>query len=141
MDPWIFWLIAALIFGIIEVVAGGTLVAGMVAIGALAGSVTAAAVDSTLAPWLVFAGVSAAMLLFVRPVARRHLRTPAAVRSGTAALVGHEAKVTAQVTPDDGRVELAGEIWSAKPFDGQSTFEVGQRVQVLQIEGATALVA
>jgi len=141
VDPWVYWLIAALIFGIIEVVTGGTLVAGMVGVGAIAGAVTAGFTDSTLVPWLVFAGTSAAMLLFVRPAARRHLRTPIEMRSGTAALIGAEAKVTAAVTPEDGRVELAGEIWSAKPFDGESSFAVGDRVRVLEIKGATALVA
>ena len=39
------------------------------------------------------------------------------------------------------RIKLAGEIWSARAYDGQSVFEPGTRVQVLQIEGATALVA
>jgi membrane protein implicated in regulation of membrane protease activity len=141
VDPWIVWLIAALALGIIEVVSGGTLVLGMVAIGSLAGAATAAATDSTVLPWVVFAGTSAAMLIFVRPVARKNLRTPIGKRSGTAALVGATARVTEQVTASDGRIKLSGEIWSARSFDGDATFAEGESVQVLEIDGATALVA
>jgi membrane protein implicated in regulation of membrane protease activity len=141
VDPWVIWLIAALALGIIEVVSGGTLVLGMVAVGSLAGAATAAATDSTVLPWVVFAGTSAAMLVLVRPVAKRHLRTPGEIRSGTAALVGSYASVTEEVTPNDGRVKLSGEIWSARSFDGQTSFSVGDSVQVLEIDGATALVA
>jgi membrane protein implicated in regulation of membrane protease activity len=141
MDPWVIWLIAALALGIVEVVSGGTLVFGMVAVGSLAGAATAAVTDSTVLPWVVFAGTSAAMLVLVRPIAKKHLRTPGEIRSGTAALVGTEAKVTEAVTPDDGRVKLSGEIWSARSFDGQTSFAVGESVRVLEIDGATALVA
>ena len=141
MDSWVIWLIAALALGIIEVVSGGTLVVGMVAIGSLAGAVTAAATDSTVLPWVVFAGTSAAMLIFVRPVAHKHLRTPIGMRSGTAALVGSTAQVIQQVTASDGRIKLSGEIWSARSFDGETTFTEGESVQVLEIDGATALVA
>lgn len=141
MDPWVIWLVVALALGIIEVVSGGTLVVGMVAIGSLAGAATAAATDSTVLPWVVFTGTSAAMLIFVRPVAHKHLRTPIGMRSGTAALVGSTAQVTKQVTASDGRIKLSGEIWSARSFDGETTFTEGESVQVLEIDGATALVA
>ena len=141
MDPWTIWLIAALVLGIVEVVSGGTLVFGMVATGALAGSAAAAATDSSVLPWVVFAGTSAAMLVVVRPIAKKHMRTPGEIRSGAAALVGQEADVTAEVSAADGRVKLAGEIWSARSFDGQTSFGVGERVRVLEIDGATALVA
>ena len=60
---------------------------------------------------------------------------------GVDALVGAEAVVLEPVSGMDGRVKLGGEVWSARAYDGFSEFEVGQRVQVLQIEGATALVA
>ena len=142
MDPWVFWLIAALGLGIVEVVSGGTLVFGMVAVGSLAGAATAAvAPDITYLPWIVFAVTSAAMLGLVRPVARKHMRTTAQVRSGTAALVGTEAVVIEAVTPRDGRVKLSGELWSARSFDGQTSFAAGEEVRVLEIDGATALVA
>ena len=57
------------------------------------------------------------------------------------ALLGAEGVVLEPVSGMDGRIKLGGEVWSARAYDGFSEFEVGQRVQVLQIEGATALVA
>ena len=69
------------------------------------------------------------------------MRTPRAVRTGVAALVGTEAVVLEAVDGRDGRIKLAGEVWSARAYDGDSVFSVGQRVHVLEIDGATALVA
>ena len=89
----------------------------------------------------VFALTTVALLALVRPVARRHLRTSRSLRSGVAALVGAEAVVLEVVDGRDGRIKLGGEIWSARSYDGDSAFEVGQRVHVLEIDGATALVA
>jgi membrane protein implicated in regulation of membrane protease activity len=66
---------------------------------------------------------------------------PMATRSGTAALVGTEAVVTESVDGSDGRVKLAGEIWSAKSYDGETLLAVGTHVYVVAISGATALVA
>jgi membrane protein implicated in regulation of membrane protease activity len=89
----------------------------------------------------LFALVSVGLLAVVRPIARRHMRTPRAVRTGVAALVGTEAVVLESVDGSDGRIKLAGEVWSARAYDGDSVFAVGQRVHVLEIDGATALVA
>lgn len=141
MEPWAWWLVAALALAIIEVVTGGALVFSMLAAGAAVAALAAAFGAGILVQFLVFAGVSLLMLLVVRPVARRQLRVPAAIRTGVDALVGADAVVVARVDGQDGRVKLGGEVWSARAFDGQSQFEEGDTVQVLRIEGATALVA
>lgn len=140
MDPWVWWLIAAVVLGIAEFSTGGTLVLGMVGVGALAGAGTAVLTGSDWLPWVIFGLTSAAMVGLVRPVARRHMRQPIESRSGTAALVGADAEVLADVDGHDGRVKLRGEVWSARSFDGRSVYPVGDLVQVLSIEGATALV-
>ncbi len=140
MDPWIAWLAVALILGVLELVTGATLVLGMLAGGAVAGSVTAAVTDNPFLPWVVFSVVSVGLLVAVRPVATSHLRQPLALRSGVDRLIGEQAEVIAEVSGHDGRVKLHGEIWSARAFDGAATFAPGQTVQVLQIDGATALV-
>jgi membrane protein implicated in regulation of membrane protease activity len=139
VDPWVWWIVAAVLLGIIEVVTGGALVFGMLAVGALAASLAAAGGYEWL-PWIVFAAVSGGMIVLVRPIARRHLRMPLETRSGAAALLGADAEVTQVVTGRDGRVKLRGEIWSARSYDGQTEFAEGQTVQVLKIDGATALV-
>jgi membrane protein implicated in regulation of membrane protease activity len=89
----------------------------------------------------VFVVASLASLLFLRPIARRHMRMPGVLRTGTAALVGQRALVIQRVDQDQGQVRIGGEVWTARPFDETDVFEPGERVDVMKIDGATALVA
>jgi membrane protein implicated in regulation of membrane protease activity len=89
---------------------------------------------------IVFIAASIASLALLRPVAKRHLRTPAALRTGTAALVGAPAYVLERVDSLGGRVKIGGEVWSARAFFDDQVLEPGTRVEVAKIEGATALV-
>ena len=89
----------------------------------------------------VFIVASAASLLVLRPIARRHLMTPPRIRTGTAALIGARALVLERVDRDGGTIKLAGEVWSARSYAEDEVIEAGSRVEVMQIEGATALVA
>jgi membrane protein implicated in regulation of membrane protease activity len=77
----------------------------------------------------------------LRPIARRHLHTPAKLRTGTAALVGAKAVVLQRVDADGGQVKIGGEIWTARAYDDDDVLEPGTRCEVLKIEGATALVS
>ncbi|MBM3689741.1 MAG: NfeD family protein [Actinobacteria bacterium] len=141
MDAWVWWIVAAGILAVAEILTGGSLVLLMFAGGAAAGGLSAALGAPPALSVGVFAIVSVALLGLVRPVARRHMRLTRETRTNVAALVGAEALVLESVDGTDGRIKLAGEVWSARAYDGQSMFEPGTRVQVLQIEGATALVA
>jgi membrane protein implicated in regulation of membrane protease activity len=141
MDTWVWWIVAAGVLAVADVLTGGTLILLMIAGGAVAGGVAAAVGAPPALAVLVFALTTLALMGLVRPVARRHLRMVRSLRSGVAALVGAEATVLEVVDGRDGRIKLAGEVWSARSYDGDTAFEVGQRVQVLEIDGATALVA
>src|SRR5690606_12152787 len=89
---------------------------------------------------LVFAVASAAGLLVVRPIARRHMTQPPPLRSGTEALVGRSALVVAEITATGGRIKLQGAARSARCLDETLRIPVGARVDVMEIEGATAVV-
>ena len=65
---------------------------------------------------------------------------PAQLRTGTDALVGARATVLQRVDSDGGRVKIGGEEWSARAFMDGDVYEPGARVEVVKIEGATALV-
>ena len=39
-----------------------------------------------------------------------------------------------------GRIKLAGEFWTAAPYDDTMAIEPGETVEVLEIKGATAYV-
>lgn len=140
MPDWVLWTIAAALLAAGEV-ASLSFIMGPVALAALAAGVAALAGAGIEAQFAVFILGSIGSLAIVRPIARRHLRTPAQIRTGTAALIGSRAVVVERVDRDGGQVKLAGEVWSARAFDEDDVFEAGQRVEVLKIDGATALVA
>ena len=139
MGTWIIWLVVAAVLGVAEVLTA-TLAFGLVAAGALVGAVVGAAGGNAALQFGAFAVTSAAGLGLVRPFAMRHIRQPPLLRTGTAALVGRSAYVLDEVTAQGGRVRIGGEEWSARPYDETLTIPKGSTVDVLQIEGATALV-
>ncbi len=131
----------AVALAVAEILTPGLLFAGPLALAAVAAAVAAAVGADAAASVAVFLLGSLASLLLLRPIARRHVRLPALSRTGTDALVGRKAIVTRQVDAHGGRVRIGGEEWSARSYlDGQVLAE-GVTVDVIQIEGATALVA
>jgi membrane protein implicated in regulation of membrane protease activity len=140
MDEWVLWMIAAGVLAVGEMFTLGFFL-GPIAVAAVTAAIVALAGGGVALQWIVFTAVSAASLLVLRPVARRHLRTPVQLRTGTAALVGSAAVVLDRVDRDGGTVKLAGEVWSARAYDDDHAFEPGTRVEVLKIDGATALVS
>jgi membrane protein implicated in regulation of membrane protease activity len=140
MPAWVIWMIVA---GALAVGEMATLsfflgpiavAAGLAALAALIGGGVAVQI-------IVFTLASAASLLVLRPIARRHLHAPAQIRTGTAALLGAPAVVLERVDVDGGTVKLKGEIWTARSYDEDEVLEPGARVHVMKIEGATALVS
>lgn len=139
MDDWVLWLVVAVVFGIGEVLTTGFFLAPF-AIGALIATVVSAAGAGFVVAGLVFLVISTVALVALRPIAKRHMRLPAQLRTGTAALVGRHATVLEQVSESGGCVRLDGEVWTARPYDEDEVIEPGQRVHVMEIRGATALV-
>jgi membrane protein implicated in regulation of membrane protease activity len=140
MGAWIAWVVAALILAVGEIFTPGLFFLGTIALAEVAAAIAAAAgLDVTLQV-LVFAAASLASLAVLRPLARAHLHMPAALRTGTAALEGAHAIVLQRVDQDGGLVRIGGEDWSARAFMPDQTIEPGTRVEVVKIEGATALV-
>jgi membrane protein implicated in regulation of membrane protease activity len=138
-NAWAPWLGVALILGIAETTTLDLFFL-MLAVGAASGGLAAAFGFPFLVQALVAIAVSVAMLGVVRPTARRHLTSPGSTRTGVAALVGSRGVVVEQVDAAGGRIKLAGEIWSARSYDGQSVILPGAGVDVVEIDGATALV-
>jgi membrane protein implicated in regulation of membrane protease activity len=133
------WVILAAALAIGEVLTLGFLL-GLLALAAVVAGVVAAVGGGVVLQLIVFIVASLASLLLIRPIAKQHLRTPASIRTGTAALVGTKALVTERVDDLGGQVKIGGEIWSARAFMEGQVIEPGARVEVAKIEGATALV-
>jgi membrane protein implicated in regulation of membrane protease activity len=140
MDDWVLWLIAAAILGIGEIATTGLVLAPF-AVGALIAALLSAVGVGTAISLAVFLIVSIIALTALRPIARAHRRQPAALRTGTAALIGRTATVVERITLDEGCIRLEGEIWRARPYDEDEVIEPGARVHVIEIRGVTALVA
>ena len=140
MDDWVLWTIAAAALAAGEIFTLGFFL-GPIAIAAAIAAIVAAIGLPVEVQVAVFAVASAASLAFLRPIAKRHMRTPARLKSGTAALVGSRATVIERVDADRGQVKIGGEIWTARSYDEDDVFEPGSRVDVMKIDGATALVA
>ncbi len=141
MDAWILWVIAAVVLAVGEVLTTSFFL-GPFAIGAALAALVAAVTGADVAAWATFLVISCLSLAVLRPVARRHLRAPLALRTGTAALVGQTATVLQGIGADggSGSVRLNGEVWTARTYQGDGEIEAGRHVHVLEIRGATALV-
>lgn len=133
------WLIALGGLGIVGVVTS-VVEFGMFAVGALAAALAAALGLGMIGQFVVFAAVSTALLIFVRPIAVRQLQGGPRTRTGIDALKGKSALVLERVDENGGRIKLAGEVWSARAMDTTRVFEPGEKVDVAEIDGATAVV-
>jgi membrane protein implicated in regulation of membrane protease activity len=141
MEDWVWWMIATGVLAVGEILTPGAFFMGLVALATLLAAVTALAGASAAAQWIVFIVAAVASLAILRPVARRHIRLPAQLRTGAAALVGTQAVVLERVDADSGKVKIGGEIWTARAYDEDEVMEPGVRAHVMKIDGATALVA
>lgn len=140
MPAWLIWAIVAVLLTVGEILTPGLFFLGPVALAAVAAAVVALFGTGVVAQLIVFIAGAIATVAFLRPIARRHLHMPAALRTGTAALEGTKAVVLQRVDANGGRVRLGGEEWSARAYMEDQVLEPGTRVEVVKIEGATALV-
>ncbi|MEU2153408.1 NfeD family protein [Streptomyces sp. NPDC019396] len=139
IDAWVWWLIAAVGLGI-PLVLTAMPEFGMLSAGAVAGAVTAALGFGVVAQVIVFAAVSVALIAVVRPIAARHGSQRPQLATGIDALRGRQAVVLERVDGGGGRIKLGGEVWSARSLDTERAFEPGEQVDVVEIDGATAVV-
>lgn len=140
MPAWLLWLIAAAVLLGVEMVSLD-LIFVMLAGGAVGGAVAAAFGAPIVLSAVVFAVVSVALLAGVRPIAKQHLNAALPhTRTGVAKLEGKTALVLEAVDEHHGQVKIGGETWTARAYDPTQHLESGAEVQVMQIEGATALV-
>src|SRR5215468_5872322 len=113
----------------------------MLAVGAVVGALAALASFPFALQLLLAAGSSVAMLALVRPNLVRKLDVGPELVTGTRKLVGQTGVVTQEITAHNpGRIKIAGEIWSACPYDDQLTIAPGATVEVFEIRGATVYV-
>lgn len=137
--PWFVWLLTAAALGVAEFLTL-TLVFGLLAGAALAAAVVAGFGIGVLGQLVALGAAAAAGLLLVRPVALRHMAEQPLTREGSDALIGKRAEVMQEVTATRGLIKLSGEEWSARALDESLVIPVGAWVDVMEIDGAKAVV-
>ncbi len=140
MPAWLIWAIISVLLAVGEIFTPGLFFLGPIALAALAATIVAALGGDLLIQIIVFGAGSFAAVGLLRPIARKHLTMPHAIRTGAAALEGAKAVVLQRVDNRGGRVKIGGEEWSARSYMPDEEFDVGTEVEVVQIQGATALV-
>jgi membrane protein implicated in regulation of membrane protease activity len=140
MPAWALWVLLAVGFAVAELFTPGLFVAGLLVLPALAAAIAAGLGAGGVVQLVVFIVGSLGTILILRPLARRSVRMPPQLRTGTAALVGADGTVLERVDRDGGRVRIGGEEWSARAFLDDQVIEAGERVEIVEIKGATALV-
>jgi membrane protein implicated in regulation of membrane protease activity len=137
---WEAWLIAGVVLAVLELVSLD-LVFVMLAGGAFAGAIAAAAHAPGVLSVIVALATAIGLLSLLRPPVLKALHRGPDLRTGTAALVGRRATVVADIAYGrGGRVKIGGEEWSAQPYDEDEAIPAGEVVDVVEIRGATAWV-
>ncbi len=136
---WLLWLAGGVGLAAVEA-ATADFTFLMFAGGALAGSVAALFGASFPIAAMVAVAVGLGLLVFVRPLLKRHFQPSRSNDIGASGLIGRSAHVLQPVTSRGGQVKLAGEVWSARSGD-EREYAVGAEVRVVFVDGATAVVS
>ena len=137
---WETWLGLSIVLGVAEMFSLDLILA-MLAAGAVIGMVAAIIGLPVVVQILAALAASIAMLAFVRPAFVKRLHSGPELSLGHGKPVGTRALVTQEITGlAPGRIKVAGEIWSALPYDEHLTIEPGATVEIFEIKGATAYV-
>jgi membrane protein implicated in regulation of membrane protease activity len=136
----VLWVVLAVALAIAEAFTA-TLLVAMFAAGALAAAGAAGLGAPLLVQVIVFAIVSALSVAAIRPYILRHAqREDGDTAFGVDAIEGSHAVVLEEVDADQGMIKIDGEMWQARSFDGSEKYLPGERVRVVKLRGATAIV-
>jgi membrane protein implicated in regulation of membrane protease activity len=135
----IIWLILGLVLVGAEMLSGDFVLV-MLGVGALGAAGAALATSSVVIPAVVFAVVAVGLIVGARPALKRRFYSTQLQPTNTDALVGRRATAVTQITHENGRVKIGGDVWSARSLHEDNLIEEGSTVTVVEIAGATAVV-
>jgi membrane protein implicated in regulation of membrane protease activity len=138
---WLVWIGVALVLAAAEM-ASLAFVCIMLAGGAVIAAIAAAVGLPLPLQVVAFAVVSLMLLVLVRKAALARFLPSKAARVGVAGDIGKVGVVVETVTEYGGRIKLPGDaVWSARlASTEEQPSSPGEAVQVVRIEGATAIV-
>lgn len=145
MPAWVMWLSIAILSFIVEALTAGltTLWFGVSAVVlALLTAFLDGAIGNTawflLFQVVFFVGISALLLFLTKPISKKLVKTG---ETNALSIVGKRAVVLERINNIEGggQIKLNGNIWTARS-DGEEIIEKGEAVQVVRIEGVSAIV-
>ena len=137
---WIFWLIAAGVFFIIEMATIGFLVFWL-GIGALLAMVTSFVTDNIIIQSVVFLVSSTLLLVFTRPLVNKFIKVPKEVKTNAYSIIGKKGIVISKINniEGNGQVKIDGDVWSAKSVD-DTDIPKDTEIEIVEIDGVKAVV-
>lgn len=137
---YMFWIILALTLFAVEAITLN-LVTIWFALGAIGACIASLLGAGLYKQWIVFAVLSAVLLVFTKPIADRKL-TVKKQATNADRVIGKTGIVTDDITPDKfaGTVKVDGKDWSAVSVSGEPIHR-GETVSVQEIRGARLIVS
>ena len=137
---WVFWLIAAGIFFVIEMATIGFLVFWL-GIGSLLAMVTSFFVESIIVQFVVFLVTSTLLIIFTRPLVNKFIKIPKEIKTNAYSIIGKKGIVTSKINniEGNGQIKIDGEVWSAKSLD-EEEIEKNTEIEIVEIDGVKAVV-
>lgn len=141
ISPMLWWVIALVIFLLLEAVTI-QLVSLWFAAGSLVAAIAAGFGADTVVCFALFLCVSAVLLIFTRPMAKKYLDRKKSATNADA-LIGQCAVVVMPIDnlKAEGQVKVKGQIWTARSEQDEVFFADGDKVEVKAIEGVKLIVA
>ena len=136
----VFWLALLVVLLVIELATLG-LTTIWFAGGSLAAFLVSLFYDQLAVEIVVFAAVSAVLLIFTRPFAVKYINRNR-VKTNTDSLIGQTAVVTEAVDnlAGTGQAAIAGQTWTARAKEDGIKIQEGSVVTVLKISGVKLIV-
>jgi membrane protein implicated in regulation of membrane protease activity len=143
MPIWI-WIVIAIIAIVGEMVTTGLFLAS-VAVAAIVAALVALVIPFAIIQLAVFGALALGGIAFIRPLVVQALGIDSLAQLsgqiGQSHIVGRRALVTRTVDAHTGQVRIGqGEFWTARAFDPADVLPAGSTVEIVLVDGLTALV-
>lgn len=137
---WQFWLVAAGVFFIVEIINLSFLVFWF-SIGALVAMVASFFIDNIIIQATIFLVVSTLLLFATKPFVNKILPKETFIKTNSFSLEGKVGKVVTDIEPleNKGQIKINGETWSAKSVDDRF-IPKNTEVVIEKIEGVKVIV-
>lgn len=141
MEMWVIWIIAAVVFGIIELSTTSFFIIWF-SIGSICAAVTSVYTNIIYFQIFIFLLVSTVLLAYTRPIVKKFMDSKQPHKTNVDNMIGQKGIVTADINPlvAKGQIKVKGEYWTANSAD-QSVIEKDTVVVVKEIKGVTAIVS